>query len=68
MLWLWNSWTQRQPEGEPQWLRPRLSPVTVLWLWPVLLVAMMLLATEGQAFFAWVAHMYAGGTASHGQP
>jgi len=58
MLWLWDYWMKRHPDGVPRWLRPRLRPVTVLWLWPLLLVAMMILAIEGQAIFAWIGHMY----------
>jgi hypothetical protein len=61
MLWLWTYWTQHHPDGTPRWLRPRLRPVTALWLWPLLIVVMMICATEGQGIVSWVTHMYTGG-------
>jgi len=64
--WFLDYWGRNHPEGSPGWLRPRLSPVTALWLWPLLLVALMILATEGQPVVAWIAHMYGGG--GPGQP
>jgi len=59
--WLLDYWARQHPDGGPQWLRPRLRPVTALWLWPLILVALLICATEGQPIVSWVAHMYGGG-------
>jgi hypothetical protein len=59
--WVLEYWARHHPDGGPGWLRPRLRPATALWLWPLLLVALMIFATEGQPIVSWIARMYTGG-------